>query len=61
MKEGQSRKSIKPEDKIQKAVEELARDIAIIESDPGDWGWWVGHFFREAGRRIKDQVQEIRF
>ena len=38
-----SKKSIHHEDAIQKDIEELARDIAIIEPDPEDGGWWVGY------------------
>ena len=41
VKEALSKKSIRPEDAVQKAVKELARDIAIIEPDPLDWGWWI--------------------
>ena len=39
--EALSKKSITPEDAVQKALEEIARDIAIIEPDPQDWGWWI--------------------
>lgn len=42
-----SKKSIKPEDAVQNALEELARDIAIIEPDPKDWGWWVGYLVEQ--------------
>ena len=38
-----SKKSIRPEDALQKTIEDLARDIAIIETDPMEWGWWVGY------------------
>ena len=41
VKEALSKKSIRPEDAVQKALEEIARDISIIEPDPVDWGWWV--------------------
>ena len=34
--EALSKKSIRPEDAVQKAIEEIARDIAIIEPDPVD-------------------------
>ena len=53
--EALSKKSIRPEDRVQEAVEELARDIAIIEPDPKDWAWWVVYFLEkmevEAKRR----------
>ena len=34
-------KPITPEDKLQEALDELARDIALIEPDPKDWAGWV--------------------
>ena len=43
VREALSKKSIRPEDAVQKSLEEIARDIAIIEPDPKDWGWWVTH------------------
>jgi len=33
-----NRKSITPEDELQAALDEMARDIALIEPDPVDWG-----------------------
>jgi len=39
VREALSKKSIKPEDAVQNALEEIARDIVIIEPDPKDWGW----------------------
>ena len=57
VREALSKKSIKPEDAVQKAIEELTRDIAIIEPDPIDREWWVGYFLEqlegEAKRRGK--------
>ena len=41
VREALSKKSIRPEDAVQKAVEEIARDIALIEPDPVDWVGWV--------------------
>jgi len=34
-------KPITPEDELSDAQKDMARDIALIESDPVDWGWWV--------------------
>jgi hypothetical protein len=47
VREALSKKSIRPEDAVQNALEEIARDIAIIESDPVDWGWWVGYLLEQ--------------
>ena len=50
-------KPITPEDKLLDAQEDMARDIAIIEPDPMDWGWWVVYLLEqmegEAKRRGK--------
>jgi hypothetical protein len=35
-----NRKSLIPEDELADALEEMARDIALIEHDPQDWGGW---------------------
>ena len=32
-----TRKSITPEDELQDALDEMARDIPLIESNPVDW------------------------
>jgi len=34
-------------------VEELARDIAIIEPDPQDWGWLVSYLLEELEEEAK--------
>ena len=50
-------KPISPEDELADALGEMARDIALIEPDPKDWGWWVTYLLEqlegEAERRIK--------
>lgn len=52
------RKSLTPEEAVQKALDDIARDIAIIEPDPEDWVGWVKYLLEqmemEAGRRIKE-------
>lgn len=35
--EALNRKSITPEDELADALDEMARDIALIEPDPKDW------------------------
>jgi hypothetical protein len=34
-------KPIIPEDELASALDEMARDVALIEPDPMDWGGWV--------------------
>ncbi|MHA2402320.1 MAG: hypothetical protein ACXADH_04950 [Candidatus Kariarchaeaceae archaeon] len=52
-----NKKRITPEDELADALEELARDIALIEPDPRDWGGWVIYLLEqmevEAKRRMK--------
>ena len=52
-----NKKSLKPEDAVQQALEEIARDITIIEPDPEDWGWWITYLLdrleAEAERKNK--------
>jgi len=62
VREALGKKSIRPEDAVQKALEELARDIAIIEPDPLDWVWWVGYLLEEleAEARRKREIPDFR-
>ena len=36
-----NRKQYAPEDDLQEAIDDIARDIAILEPDPIDWGGWM--------------------
>ena len=31
----------------------MARDIALIEPDPEDWGWWVTYLLERLEREAK--------
>lgn len=53
MRDALSKKSIRPEDAVQESIEELARDIAIIEPDPKDWGWCVGYLLEQIEEEAK--------
>jgi hypothetical protein len=35
---GLNKKTIRPEDELVDALRKMARDIALIEPDPKDWG-----------------------
>jgi hypothetical protein len=37
VKDALNRKPITPEDELQDVLDEMARDIALIEPDPKDW------------------------
>jgi hypothetical protein len=58
--EGLNKKTLRPEDELADALEEIARDIALIEPDPEDWGGWVMYLLEqmeaEAKRREKKLV-----
>ena len=52
--EALNKKSITPENELQDALDEMARDISLIEPNPQDWGWWVNYLLEkleEANRR----------
>lgn len=42
-----NKKNITPEDALQKGIDEIARDITIIEPDPRDWAWWIGYLLEQ--------------
>ena len=50
-------KRITPEEELADALDEMARDIALIEPDPVDWAGWVVYLLEqmeaEAKRRGK--------
>lgn len=50
MNEVLNNKPITPEGELADVLEDMARDIALIEPDPEDWGGWVIFFL--------DQLEE---
>jgi hypothetical protein len=42
-----SKKRITPEEMLQDVLSDIARDIALIEPEPQDWGWWVGYLLEQ--------------
>jgi hypothetical protein len=46
-------KPISPEDELADALEDMARDIALIEPDPQDWGWWVVYLIEQLEEEAK--------
>jgi hypothetical protein len=53
-----NKKTIPPQDAIQDAFVEIARDIALIEPDPKDWGWWVSYLVAQSGVRLARILQD---
>lgn len=46
-------KRITPEDELSDAVDEMARDIALIEPDPQEWGWWANYLLEQMEAEAK--------
>ena len=61
VREALSKKSTRPEDRVQEAVDEIARDIAIIEPDPEDWGWWVSYLLEKMDEEAKMRGKTVYF
>ena len=51
--ESVNKKPVSPEDKLQKALDEVARDIALIEPEPKDWAWWVSYLLEQLEEEAK--------
>jgi hypothetical protein len=45
--EALNRKSITPKDELADALDEMARDIALIESNPVNWGGWMSYLLEQ--------------
>ena len=61
VREALSKKSIRPEDRVQEALEEIARDIAIIEPDPKDWEWWVNYLLEKLSKEANNRGKRDEF
>jgi hypothetical protein len=61
VREALSKKSVGPEDAVQKALEEIARDIAIIEPNPIDRGWWVSFLLEQLEGEAKRRGKQADF
>ena len=44
LSEFMNQKQYAPEDDLQEAIDDMARDIATLEPNPFDWGGWVIYF-----------------
>jgi hypothetical protein len=51
--EGLDKKRLTPEEELADALEEMARDLAIIEPDPFDWASWVVYFIDQLEKEAK--------
>jgi hypothetical protein len=57
----QNNNPISPEDELADALEDMARDIALIEPDPRDWGGWVIHLLEKLGVEAKKRGKQADF
>ena len=55
------RKPESPEDQLQKALDEVARDIALIEPEPKDWAWWVPYLLEQMEGEAKGLGKQTDF
>jgi len=46
-------KRITPENELADALEKMARDIALIEPDPQEWGGWVVYMLEQMKAEAK--------
>jgi len=54
VREALNRKSITPEEELQDALDDMARDIVLIEPNPQDWGDWVIYLLEQMEAEIPD-------
>ncbi len=50
-----NRISISPERGLERALKDIARDIAILEPDPVDWGDWVVFFLDQLAEQVENR------
>ena len=55
LSENLSRKSISPERQLEKALQDIARDIAILEPNPADWEDWVVFFLYQLAEELENR------
>jgi hypothetical protein len=56
-----NKKPITPEQELQDALDEMARDIALIEPNPEDWGGWMQYFLEQMEEESKRRVKHLDF
>lgn len=46
-----------PEDELQEAIDDVARDIAILEPNPVDWGGWISYMLEQLEEDAQKRVR----
>jgi len=49
------------EDELADALEDMARDIALIEPKQGDWGGWVTYLLERMEKEARRRGKESKF
>jgi hypothetical protein len=52
---------ITPEDELADALDEMARDIALIEPDPMDWGGWMICLLEQMKKEAKRSGMQVSY
>ena len=50
-----------PEDEVQNALDEIARDIALIEPNPVDRGGWVAYLLEQLEGEAQRRGKQVDF
>ena len=61
LNEALNQKPNTPEDQLQAALDEIARDIALIEPNPVDWGGWLAYLVEQMGVEAKRRGKQVEF
>ncbi len=56
-----NKKTIPPQDELQDALGDMARDIALIEPDPQHWAGWVIYFIDRLAEESQKRRREFDF
>ena len=56
-----NRKTLRPEDELVDALEELARDIALIEPDPEDWAGWITYLLEALQEQAERDFKRTKY
>jgi hypothetical protein len=54
-----NKKPTTPEDELADALDEMARDIALIEPNPVDWGGWVSYLLEQFEAKAHIRIMKI--
>ncbi len=56
-----NKRPVSPEDKLQKELDEMAQDIALIEPNPVDWGGWVSYLLEQLEAEAQSRLMHVAY